>query len=246
MFGHVIAQILGDTPEREQAIEQIAHVPNHERTIAIGELHEAFLKTENREHQFRLVRLLYVIGPVPPAKITDILFAADGEAFEFALHIVRDGLYDLDGVHDQILRIEDYLTNNKDNRGSKYEGMREAHFIFVLRIAKPIQLNPHAKFPVKPTPIAILNKPVTDLADKLGLRIDQWEEEHIVTRGFRVILPTGLWVVVKEPETYSHGPQVEVGSEDFDVDRMICDILHAFDLTYEAVSMKRLRTGDWT
>jgi hypothetical protein len=115
-----------------------------------------------------------------------------------------------------------------------------------------IQLAFDTKFPNIPQPIAILKVRIDDLAARLGLRIDAWEDDLGDIKGFAVIMPSGLWVLLEERQhTIDHmgalGPTIEVLDDQTDVDSLLKEVLSEFGLCDTDVQLKRVKNSDtWT
>ena len=121
-------------------------------------------------------------------------------------------------------------------------------------MAKYIQLPTTSTFRNIPWQIAILNVPVKEIAQRGGYNLYQWDEDGMgVVSGFGVVLPTGLWVVLREYENLIErgvcsGPTVEINSIPCnEMEKLLQEVLTAFELTDADVQTKRVgKTNDWT
>lgn len=255
MTPDMMFQILTTTDSHSErnvaAIEIADFLPDH-RAELITSLLVLIRDPKTRASRGTLIYVLQKLRAIlKPCDIVDMLLDNVGEAFEETLLLLDDGLYELDeaDIGRQILRIEAYLLAQRaaPTDPDKYQGMRDAHFTFVEKIAKPIQLAATAKFPFEPWPIAVLNVRIADLAKRFDYRLDSWEKDEIgPVHGWVMILPSGLWVILWQAKQQP-GLYVEVGAEPIDtIDPLLNDVLAAFGLSSTAVQSKRLTMDDWT
>lgn len=101
-----------------------------------------------------------------------------------------------------------------------------------------------------PQYIAVLNIRLTDLADRLNLRVDEWQDLGFM-KGFTVRLPSGLTVAADEDQTTIEygalGPVIAIyGTQDIDIDSVLAEVLSEFGLDDSYIQSKRTSEGTWT
>lgn len=254
--------------ERQIAADHLAgnfYHHDHRERLMIALLKMA---QEDVDHRALMISLLgKIAAELSSATVTDLLLANTGTAFEQSLELIHNEQYEPDEaeIEKQIRRIEGYLIEHRAEwNDAKYQGMRDAHFALVVKIAKPIQ-PPMGVCQIhfcQPWPIAILNLRLADLAKRLGYRLDNWGSLHGEQRGFTLILPSGTWIrlshALVEIEMRSGVKAVlddiectlEIGTEpsdDFEVDTALNEALASLHLSSDVVQSKHIQQTDcWT